>query len=60
MDIPIKREKLSDRLTILIPPSLKQMISEAEQSLGLDVPEFTRIALKNALDKLNRDKLKAT
>lgn len=54
MTIPVKREKLSDRLTIMIPPSLKQMLNDAEQSLGLDVPEFTRRALKSALDNLKK------
>lgn len=56
MKVPVKREKLSERFQIMIPPSIKQMLTEAEQSIGLDVPEFTRGVLQSALEELRKNK----
>lgn len=50
--LPIKKEKLSDRLCVLISPELKRMIKEAENNLKLDVPVFVRELLTKELQKL--------
>lgn len=52
MQIPIKKEKLSERLVFFVPPSTKKLLSELEAELGLDVPEFARKALRRALEEL--------
>ena len=52
MTVYTQKEKLTDRLVILIPPSTRNMIQEVENTLGLDTPEFLRNLVKNALQEL--------
>ena len=53
-ELPIKKEKLSDRFTVLISPELKKLIKDAETNLRLDVPVFVRDLLKKELQKLQK------
>ena len=52
LNVPTKQEKKSERLTILIPTSTKDLLREMESKLGIDVPEFTRRILRKALEEL--------
>ncbi len=54
--IPVKKEKRSERFVVFLPPSMKKALEEAERECGLDVPEFARIALKVAIDKLKHQR----
>ena len=50
--LPAKREKLSERFTLLVTPTLKAMLNEADKIT--DVPQFTRELLQSALEELKR------
>jgi uncharacterized protein (DUF1778 family) len=54
VDIPIKKEKFSERITFYVEPSTKEMLSAAETAKGLDVPQFMRNLLKSALDEIQK------
>jgi hypothetical protein len=54
MDVTVftKKEKLTERLSILVTPSTSKLLKEVESAIGLDTPAFLRNLIQNALEEL--------
>lgn len=49
---PVKREKLTENIQLLVPPSTKELKKKAESELGLDFPTWARDLIRGELEKL--------
>ena len=52
MTLPIKKEKRSSRLQISVEPSIEKALDKAKKELGLDIPQFLRNVIGDAVEEL--------